>query len=66
MQSDEEWRAMGEVFWNKNPLFLKFQGLCTLKTAKHRNWTAEQDALLKNCVAYAVTIFRELGCNEWN
>lgn len=37
---------MGQIFFGKNQLFLKFQGLSILKNTKRHNWTIEDDQLL--------------------
>lgn len=37
---------MAEIFFGKNPLFLKFQALTILKNIKRYMWTEEDDKLL--------------------
>lgn len=42
---------MGSIFFDKSPLFLKFQGLSILKNTKRHNWTDQDDDQLKKFVA---------------
>lgn len=43
---------MSQIFFNKNVIFLKFQGLSILKNTKRHNWENEDDELLKKYVQY--------------
>lgn len=48
----KEWQNMSKIFFNKNPLFLKFQGLTIFKNIKKHDWSTEDDRLLEKCVEY--------------
>ena len=55
-----DWKMISDTFFEKDPLFLQFQGLCLLKSEdKFHLWSKSDDELIKK---YSQTI----GEKEWS